>query len=264
MESLFTKGIYSKSFIACVMIIDAVCIYIAAQILEYKFNFYDQSSFAIWLLLWLVVSIFISSYKKSQLGHLDRICLLAIFGLSIHYLIINFIGIQLIPLDSFYRTLPFYLIVGLFLISVKVGILFFVRFWRNSRGKKISYVIIGFSEIGYCLFQSLKNLKFGYECLGFFDNHEVNDKVIGRVSEVEEFCKRNEVKHIYYALPYHHDEVQKFIKLADNHYMYFGVIYHSGGVVPANVVSAKVKKPLFLDYQSFGVDLQYTPEIYRV
>lgn len=267
MGFLSTKSIYSRSLIAIFMLIDTTCIFLASQLTISDFNLFQfsfRSSFTIWVLLWLVVSVFLSLYQSRQIVWFGRMSLFTISGLFIHYLVINLLSLNLIVIVSAHKSLLLYIITCTLLISVKGGIIFFLRQWRNFTGRKIPYVIVGFSKAGISLYKYLENLQFGYECLGFFDDYTANDKVVGRVNDLEVFCKKHEVQHIYYALHYQPKEIQRLITFADNYFIYFGRVCHTDWRVISNVASTKIEMPsLSTINKSNSLEHEYIPDFYH-
>ncbi|RZK33539.1 MAG: hypothetical protein EOO61_15125, partial [Hymenobacter sp.] len=130
--------------------------------------------------------------------------------------------------------------------TVVTGRLFMAALYRTYRYRLAQphsrFVVVGASQSGYDLHGFLTmHDPLANKCLGFFTDTPapaaVQPLVRGRLNEVKEFCKREQVDEIYFALPLNQTEfIQELASFADDNFIAFRIVpdfegtLHEGGV----------------------------------
>ncbi len=91
----------------------------------------------------------------------------------------------------------------LFAISMRTLLLKFSLLSLRSKGKNIrNMIIIGAGEVGNNFRQMIKdNPDFGYNFLGFVDDENTGEDVIGEIMQLEQILKQKNVEEVVIALP---------------------------------------------------------------
>ncbi|MDF9799685.1 hypothetical protein OKW21_004948 [Catalinimonas alkaloidigena] len=183
---------------------------------------YSSTTIMTTTLLWIVICILFSFYDIFQLIYFNKIFRVTFFGSFVCFSIVNLTA--LVPFDSFYESTYFHLILGSVMILIKGVLTISIKFWRNSSGNYSTYIVIGYTKAGLNVYQKIDGLGLGHKFAGFFDNHTLNEKVIGKIDDVKDYCLSNKISHIHYALPYNTKIVQSLKNFADKQFIYFSLV----------------------------------------
>ena len=106
-------------------------------------------------------------------------------------------------------------------------LLYAYRLISNKQENKVNYIIVGYTSTARKLLKSLEpNKKFGHQFYGFFDDAFLNESdVVGKFSEIEKFCKENNINQIYFASSIDSALMAKLTKYANNNYIRFAVVH---------------------------------------
>ncbi|MDF9797682.1 putative colanic acid biosynthesis UDP-glucose lipid carrier transferase [Catalinimonas alkaloidigena] len=234
------KSHYSKSLIILLLTADILVLILSFR-LSYSF-FYNanaisnnstESLLVIFVLAWVIASLFGNIYHIDNLRKLGRIALVNFFGLMFSAIISGVYILWLYPnLFSPKFIFSVYALSYVLLFTLRFLELKGYKFLRSLKNTRKNIVVIGYTLSGKKLYNYFKDsAAYDYNFLGFFDD-EVNDNelVLGKLNDIQKFCIREDVDEIYYALPNHAALVDRLAKFADENYMYFGLVQDIGGL----------------------------------
>jgi len=217
-----------------VMMLDALCLFLAFDLAMWKnlgahneaFSSY-ASFYAIWVLLWIITALFSNHYNTDTLKRVSSIVQSTGKVVLIHILFV-FVYLLTIPQHlnvSFLIDAYFFSI--LVTIGAKVLILYSYRLVSNKQENKVNFIIIGYTSTAKKLLESMRpNQKFGHQFYGFFDDNYLDEsQVVAPCSEIEAFCKENEINQIYFASSTDAQLMSRIIKFANNNYIRFSVVH---------------------------------------
>lgn len=230
---------YSKSLTVLLIFIDCVLLtlsYKAAFWIEFKSAFipagHYQALLAVSLLGWIVASLFSNAYHPDKLKSFTRISKSTFRTFALYVLIL--LG-YFAFFNAFETSTDFILSVQslflLFSIGIKFGLLKFYALIRNSEQNRSRTIIVGYTNAGKELYRYFKSSKTsGFEFLGFFDDNHQNKLISGKLEDVREFCIRNNVREIYYALPNDEKLINELTEFADDNFIHFGLVQDLSGL----------------------------------
>ena len=225
---------YSKTFFLVIMVLDTLCLYLAFDFSFWKnFNAFGEpvgaysSFYAIWVLLWIIISLFSNQYNTNTLKRVYKIIQSTGKIVLIHIL---FIFVYLLVTPQYFEInylIDAYFFSTLITIGAKVLLLYAYRLISNKQENKVNYIIVGYTSTARKLLKSLEpNKKFGHQFYGFFDDAFLNESdVVGKFSEIEKFCKENNINQIYFASSIDSALMAKLTKYANNNYIRFAVVH---------------------------------------
>jgi putative colanic acid biosysnthesis UDP-glucose lipid carrier transferase len=164
--------------------------------------------------LWLVLSFFLSPYKFSRVARFAKI-------VRVHF---SFILIHFLAVLSTLFIIDIKNIGIVDLLMVFTASLVLLLFWRvfyfylnkvviNQSFNFRNVIIIGFGEIALEMRKFFRlHPEHGYRFLGYFD-HRTHERDVRHLSELDEFCRSNNVHEIYCCLP--HLDNQRVKQLVD-------------------------------------------------
>lgn len=237
------KSRYSKSLIVALLLLDAILIAYAfkgAYLISYSFQSTIQSHYtslmAIFILAWIVSALFGEVYLTENLGRAKRIIYTTFIAFVFHLFII---ALYLYGFKAYHYPPKFIILSYLFSLGivslVKIVLLGVYQRYRNLDVHHKKVIIIGYTESGRNLFEFFKeNKSLAYKFMGFFDDRfysqDIDPLLMGTLQNVKEFCIREKIDEIYYALPNNVEYVREMAKFADDNYIYFGLVQDVGGL----------------------------------
>lgn len=135
-----------------------------------------------------------------------------------------------------------YGLVGVAVVGARLLLAFLHRAYRQRWGRPSNrFVVVGASRSGCDLYQFLTvhdpaaNL-----CLGFFTDGpapaEVRHLVRGRLTDLQDFCRHEQVDEIYFSLPLHcTDLIQELSSFADDNFIAFRIVPDFEGTLHKDV-----------------------------
>lgn len=237
------KSRYSKSLVVILLLLDAILIAFAfkmAYMISYSFQSTLQSHYsslmAIFILAWIVSALFGEVYLSENLGKAKSIIYTTFLAFIFHLFII---ALYLYGFKAYYYPPKFIIFTYTFslgLVSlVKIALLGIYLRYRNLDVHRKKVIIIGYTESGRNLFEFFNNNKsLAYKFMGFFDDRfysqDVDPLLMGSLKDVREFCIRENIDEMYYALPNNVEYVREIAKFSDDNYIYFGLVQDVGGL----------------------------------
>ena len=157
--------------------------------------------------------------------------------LQVHLLPLRYLGVL-------------YAMAGAGVIGARLVLAFAHRTYRYRWARPTNrFIIVGASSSGVDLYRFLSvHNSIITECLGFFTDEpapaEVRHLVLGRLDELKDFCQRNQVDEVYFALPLDQTElIQELSSFADDNFITFRIVPDFAGTLRKNVN---------IDYHDYG------------
>lgn len=235
------KSHYSKSLIVLLLIADILVLVLSFRLSSYFY--YDltfisenslESLLVIYILAWVIASLFGNIYHIDNLKKITRIGIVNFFGLLFSAGISGTYIVWVYPnIFSIEFILSIYGISYILLFTLRVLELKGYKFIRSLKNTRKNIVVVGYTFSGKRLYDYFKgSAAYDYNFLGFFDDDEGPDHelILGKLKDVQGFCVRENVDEIYYALPNHATLVDRLAKFADENYMFFGLVQDIGGL----------------------------------
>ena len=196
---------------------------------EYQIVFYGSEKFLTYFLLfnlsWISLSYILRTYSINRVEEFETILINLLKLFSLHFLIIT--SILFLGNIEFERSHLFYtyIILIILIISWRVGLVQFFKFYRKLGYNYRNVIILGYNEFSKELQQFfLRYPHYGYRFLGFFD--DIPHKTVkGKLNEVNEFALKNEVDEIYYSLSeVNYEYLNNLVDFADNNFIRVKII----------------------------------------
>ncbi|MDF9796789.1 FlaA1/EpsC-like NDP-sugar epimerase [Catalinimonas alkaloidigena] len=230
---------YSKTLIVLLVIVETLAIVFSYQfifwfwqdILDYSQPAYKSYTLA-WLLLWVTVSLLTNAYTVENHRRIKKIFAYT-FKLALIHLPLSAAVAIIMGLDqlSFTFLADLYLLFIIFSIGIKSIALLYYRYICNLEKNKQRVVIVGYTPAGMSLHKYFTDGKSsGYHFAGFFDNNISSPLVVGNLKQLKNYCTREKINEIFYALPYDDKLIQDISSFADENFIRFGVLQDIGGV----------------------------------
>lgn len=164
----------------------------------------SKSIFAISNILWFGIIIYMEEYKFIRILHIDRILTKSIKNVLLHIFLIMTL-IYLLHFDAVSRLRMLYFC-SLFFTGIFFSRIIFLQILKYLRKQGYNYryiAIIGAGTAGQQIHSILTNdMSHGYRVIGYFDDEAKSTKkikILGRLSDIQEFVKSNPVHEIYVA-----------------------------------------------------------------
>ncbi len=229
---------YSKSLIVLLTIVDCVLLAVSFKTAfifdetHYISAGENQALLAISILSWVVASLLRNAYQPDKLRSFSKISKTIFATFLVYALILTAYFAFLHPhAVNYNRILSIQSLFILLSISTKYILLKFYSLIRNAEHNRSRVIIVGYTNPGRELYRFFRNSKSaGYEFLGFFDDNHVEKVILGKLADVKNFCIRNNVNEIYYALPNNQQLIKELTNFADNNFIHFGLVQDLTGL----------------------------------
>ncbi|WP_045113312.1 undecaprenyl-phosphate glucose phosphotransferase [Microscilla marina] len=150
-------------------------------------------------IIWIFVSVLLDNHEKNRMATDAAIVKKIAKGLGLH---IATIATILLFLKAVYfsrlHLVYTYALFGALIIAWRISFIYFLRSYRTKGYNFRSYVIAGISSSGQSLLQLYnKHPEFGYRFMGYFDNKVARDGVVGKICDIKNYVKENNIDEIY-------------------------------------------------------------------
>lgn len=187
--------------------------------------------FLIFSLVWIITGLTNEIYKLNKYSLIRSISLNLFSTLLLHGLLI---GIILMSVPSYHVSIDLlattYIIIAIFFIGSRITYKLIWKYFEFYGYELRQVIIVGATRSGMALQEFFVSDEFSsYRFKGFFDDsvelNEMNKNAIkGRINDVKEFCLREKVDEIYFALPLsNHELLWDLAKFADDNFIYFRI-----------------------------------------
>lgn len=241
--AILKKSHYSKSLIFMLLIVDMMMLSFAFFVSNFVLhdalllaNRESQTLLIISNLGWIVASTFSNVYHIDNLKTYRKIFWVVLFSLMLCVIIIGVYSFLINPgYFSLNFILYFFVLSYLLITATRISEWKMYTFLRSVYSSKKNVVVVGFTKPGKRLSSYfIKNGAANYNFLGFFDENTKQplreQYMLGQLKDIQNFCIRENVDEIYYALPNHAPLVDKLAKFADDNYIHFGLVQDVEGL----------------------------------
>jgi putative colanic acid biosynthesis UDP-glucose lipid carrier transferase len=245
---LYKRRIYLNQLI--LLMADVLLIFGAFRLVcfyqrgDWEFGSEDAMFYAVFALLWWIVAGQFANATAAERLTTYAEKAWALVRTTILHAVVLTAGIELLrvrPLPLRYVAL-LYAVSGVSIIVARLGIAFIRRTFRYRWARPQSqFVVLGASRSGVDLYRFLQvHDPVGNNCLGFFSDEPVPAAVqhlyLGRLDELQDYCKREQVDEIYCALPLNQGEyMQQLSSFADENFIAFRIVPDFEGTLHKNV-----------------------------
>ncbi len=198
--------------------------------------------FLIFSLIWIIAGFLFKIYRIDTLSLMQNVSTILFNAFVVHILMIIAI---LNTFNVFTVNINFltaiYVLAAAFIVGMRVLYKLVLKYVEFSGFDQRKVIIIGATGSGKALYQFFSaDETAGYLFKGFFDDDpfEANGYkhlVVGKLSAIKEFCLREKIDEIYFALPLTHDTLlQDIAKFADDNFIYLRIAPDFSKVVHDN------------------------------
>lgn len=240
---------YSR-FLNSLQILGDLLVLNLAFLLAYYFKFqaFDLSSryeylelFSFYNISWLILTALYQPHKVSRTTVLTKVLRRQLSLIIIHLLLVTAF---FVVMQAYYFSREQIILTYLIFASAdflwKSLFFYSLQSYRSYGYNVRNIVILGYGDLA----EELKNYfkehpEYGYKLVGIFDNRKKGPEIKGKLNDLKEFSKENQVDEIYCCLPYvRYTKVKELLDFAD-----------------ANIIKVK----LIADFRGFslkGVELE--------
>lgn len=171
-------------------------------------NLFNDNSYFLFILyfniVWFVAANYFGSYKFNPFLGIENVLRIIFQLFGLHILFLSFFWVFI---KGFYfsreQLVYVYSILFVFMLAWKMGLYYFLKFYRKQWFKFRSVIIIGYGDSSVELSTFFNNApEYGYRFLGYFsDKTYLSTDIIGRVRELESFVENIHVDEIFCAIP---------------------------------------------------------------
>lgn len=238
----FKYSHYSRTFFLSIATLEGICLYIA-----FKMSFGDNFSatsetantysafYAIWLLLWIIVSLCSNQYSTRKLKRTCSIVLNTTKTGLIHLLgVLVYLLATMSTSISVYDLFWVYLFSLLAIITSKLLMLSGYRVISNRPNNRVNYIVIGCPIATARLLTLLRpRKKFGHHFQGSFDLAGLSaEKTDAKFTEVTLFCQANHINQVYLVSRVDHSLAERLITYFNNNFIHFATVQNTAVAPP--------------------------------
>lgn len=220
----FSRYLKSLVFLGDVITLNGlfVALYFTGHFIIHTGN---QSWFLFLLILnisWLVIAFYTNPYKITRVFSFVKIISEIIYTVFQHFLVTCTV-IYLLDFELVHKWGP---------PLVYMAFLFFVLLWRlvffyllqiyRARGYNFrSVIVIGYGAISKQMEDFFQmHPEHGYRFVGFFDDFHQNNKILGKLTDLESYLKTHEIDEIYCCLPYiKYGAIKRIIDMGEDRFV---------------------------------------------
>jgi len=187
--------------------------------------------FLIFSLLWIIAGFFYKIYRIDTLS-LMRSISTNLFNAFVSHVLMIITVLATFPVFQISTKflIVVYALAAFFIIGIRVLYKLILKYIEFSSFDKRKVIIVGATGSGNALYQFFSTHQAaGYQFKGFFEDKpeesQVNPRlIIGKLNKIKDFCLRENIDEIYFALPLTQDRLLKDIaKFADDNFIYFRI-----------------------------------------
>lgn len=171
-------------------------------------NLFNDSSYFSFIVyfnaVWLLLANYLESYTfKPQLG-IENVLIILFKLIALHILLLAMFWAYL---KGFYfsrlHLFHTYSILLVSMLSWKISLYYFLKFYRKQWFKFKNVIIIGYGDSAIELSKFFHNYpEYGFRFLGFLsDNHPVNTEIIGKITDIQTVIENIKIDEIYISIP---------------------------------------------------------------
>jgi putative colanic acid biosynthesis UDP-glucose lipid carrier transferase len=241
---------YDSSFKILLLLFDLLVIdliFYASHSIRFDFVMelpdYYVTLMVVFNLAWIASALYNNIYDIDGHTKPSEIIIKIIFAFALH---IFFILAFIVSIKGYYYSRQFLITTYLFSLGLITGLRLLAmrlyKFYKNYGENYRNVVVVGARNSAkglYDFFERKKDL--GYKFLGFFDDHPnleyfPRQSMLGKVEELKDYCVKNNVDEIYFAMPLvHADLIRDLAEFADEKFISFKIVPDFKGLMQTNV-----------------------------
>jgi putative colanic acid biosynthesis UDP-glucose lipid carrier transferase len=243
---------YSRVIKVLIFISDFLLInlaFISTRQLGYGYTLSNEqftSFFLIFSLVWIIAGFYYKIYRVvyrvDPSGSVKSISLNLLSSFGVHFLILfsilNTFRVYEVSIEFMGYI---YFLSGALIFGSRVFYKLVLKYFEVTAFNFRKVVVVGATRSGKALHQFFSTYPVaGYQFKGFFDDQVETPQVdqhliIGQLKDLKDFCKKESIDEIYFALPLsHHELLQDLSRFADDNFIYFRMAPDFGKVIPEN------------------------------
>ena len=232
MQYLSKRTEYSRTFFLVVAILDSLCLYFAFRVTFWRHTSTSSewdgaysSLYVVWMLVWVIAALLLDQYDTSTLKTARGIVRSTGKVVAVHLLCIS-IYLFIAPhyFDIQYLA-DNYVFSVLAVVGLRLLLLYGYQAVSNRRKNRVNFIIVGCTATSKKLLEYLlPSRKFGHQFFGFFDDAHLDERIVGRFSDVESFCQTHNINQVYFASTVDDSVLTKLTKYANDNYIRFAVV----------------------------------------
>lgn len=189
------------------------------------------SFFVIFSLIWVIAGFLNEIHRINKFSMIRNIGK-TLFSTVLMHLVLLMITVAFVVPYQFSPTFFFYIYGLTIVLIIGVRIIYKItwKYFEFSGSDQRKVIIIGATRSGKALHDFFVSHDYTrYHFKGFFDNHPERafvrrELIVGPISEVEEFCIRENISEIYFALPLRYETmIQNLSRFADDNFIYLRI-----------------------------------------
>jgi putative colanic acid biosynthesis UDP-glucose lipid carrier transferase len=199
------------------------------------------SFFLIFNLSWIIAGIINEIYRINKFSLLRSISINLLKTLAVHVLLMVLILLSVQYFVDLSFMFCIYLVIGLLFMASRVIYKLIWKYFEFSSFDQRQVVVMGATRSGQALYEFFGGQEdSSYQFRGFFDDNPDTtlvhaDLIKGKLSEVMDFCVREKIDEIYFALPLTNKElIAEMRKFSDDNFIYFRIAPDFTGLVQEN------------------------------
>lgn len=211
------------------------------------------SFFLIFAFSWITTGLLTRIYDISKYSLMRSISINLLSTLLVHFLLINGVLYRFSVLDvNIKAVITLYIFTGMIMAGSRVLYKLIRKYFEFSGFDSRKVIIVGTTRSGRALHDFfITHDPSGYIFKGFFDNYPnpaIVDRslVKGTIDELKDYCKRENIDEIYFALPPAHKELlERLAKFSDDNCIYFRIAPDFSEVVRNSYIYLYDSIPVF-------------------
>ena len=229
---------YSRLVKMSIYLIDIFCIQIAFSLVR-QMNISQgisdlkyTSFFVIFSLIWVIAGFLNEIQRINKFSLIRNIGRTLFSTVLVHFVILMSIILFFPPYHFSAKFVTMLYAFTIFLITgVRVIYKVTWKYFEFSGFDQRKVIIIGATRSGKALHEFFVSHDYTrYHFKGFFDNHPERsfvkkDLIVGTISEVENYCIKENISEIYFALPLRYETlIHNLSKFADDNFIYLRIV----------------------------------------
>lgn len=185
-----------------------------------------EKSWFIFLLLlnvsWLVIIFYTNPYKISRIFNFVKIIGEVIYTVFQHFLVTCTL-IYLLDFELVHKWGP-PLVYSAFLFFVllwRLSFFYFLQIYRSRGYNFRTVIVIGYGAISRQMEYFFRmHPEYGYRFIGYFDDYYTQPKILGKISDLENYLSTQPIDEIYCCLPYiKYGAIKKIIEMGEERFV---------------------------------------------
>lgn len=229
---------YSRAIKAMIFLIDFYLIdraFAAARYFGFAQGISPEqftSFFLTFSLIWIIAGFFFKIYRIDTFSLMRSVTINLAAAFVVHLAMITLIlqVFKLYPLSVQFLGVVYFFAI-LFISGLRLAYKLVLKYFEFTGFDQRNVIIIGATTSGRSLFSFFAdNQGAGYRFRGFFDDkkekaQDCKNLVVGRLDEVKDYCIKERIDEIYFALPPSYQNLLLDLqKWADDNFIYFRIV----------------------------------------